>query len=146
VPLAPTEADIRKMYQRAPDWELSPVTRERMRQTNQMTQAFFADRFATSWGRDYLADRFGLDLTAHAHFQPRQAPAGWTNLVDHLRRNGVTATEMLTTGVATTASTGRLIDRFRDRIMFPITHASSTGTEILGFVGRRRPDLTEADK
>jgi DNA primase len=37
------------------------------------------------------------------------------------------------------ASTGRLIDRFRDRVMFPITHDGA----ILGFVGRRHPDLTD---
>lgn len=146
VPLEDTEADIRRMFQRAEDWDYSPVTRERMLQINDLTQAFFAERFTQSWGRDYLADRFGVDLARHEHFQPGHAPAGWTNLVTHLRRHGVTDTEMLTTGVATTASTGRLIDRFRDRVMFPITSARGHGTEILGFVGRRHPDLTEADK
>jgi DNA primase len=44
--------------------------------------------------------------------------------------------------VATAASTGRLIDRFRDRVMFPIIHNG----EILGFVGRRHPDLTDTDR
>ncbi|SMX87187.1 DNA primase, catalytic core [Brevibacterium sp. Mu109] len=146
VPLEPTEADIRKMYQRAEDWEFSPVTRIRMLEINDLTQAFFTHRFNNSWGRDYLTGRFGVDLAGHEHFGPGQAPAGWTNLVDHLRRQGVTDTEMLTVGVATMASTGRLIDRFRDRVMFPITRTGSNGVEILGFVGRRRPELTEADK
>ncbi len=41
-----------------------------------------------------------------------------------------------------TASTGRLIDRFRDRVVFPIIHDG----QILGFVGRRHPDLTDADR
>lgn len=49
---------------------------------------------------------------------------------------------MLATGVATEASTGRLIHRFRDRVMFPVIHQG----EVLGFVGRRRPDLTHDDK
>src|SRR3546814_12737601 len=49
---------------------------------------------------------------------------------------------MVATGVATEASTGRLIDRFRDRVVFPVIHQS----EVPGFVGRRRPDLTDADK
>jgi DNA primase len=40
------------------------------------------------------------------------------------------------------ASTGRLIDRFRDRVVFPIIHAG----QVLGFVGRRHPDLTDADR
>ncbi len=49
---------------------------------------------------------------------------------------------MLAAGVATTASTGRLIDRFRDRAVFPIRHDGV----ILGFVGRRHPDRTDHDK
>ncbi len=120
----------------------SPVTRARMLEINEITQAFFESRFTDSWGRDYLTGRFGIDLAGHEHFRPGQAPAGWTNLVDHLHHRGVSDAEMWATGVATTASTGRLIDRFRDRVMFPVVHNG----EVLGFVGRRRPDLTDADK
>jgi hypothetical protein len=36
-----------------------------------------------------------------------RAPAGWTNLIDHLRQHGVSDNEMIITGVATMASTGR---------------------------------------
>ena len=75
-------------------------------------------------------------------FRPGQAPAGWTGLVNHLRSRGVTGEEMTAAGVATVASTGRLIDRFRDRVMFPIIHNG----EILGFIGRRHPDLTDTDR
>ena len=140
--LEPTDADIRLMYQRAEEWYSSPVTRERMIEINEMTQTFFEARFGDSWGRDYLAGRFGLDLAGHEDFRPGQAPAGWTNLVDHLRRHGVTDAEMLAAGVASESSKGNLIDRFRDRVMFPVVHQD----QILGFVGRRRPDLGDADK
>ncbi|MEZ0580186.1 MobF family relaxase [Nocardioides sp. MH1] len=140
--LEPTDADLRVMYQRAEEWQSSPVTRERMLEINDMAQAFFEARFTDSWGRDYLTGRFGIDLAGDERFRPGQAPAGWTNLVDHLRGGGVSDAEMVATGVATEASTGRLIDRFRDRVMFPVIHQG----EVLGFVGRRRPDLTDADK
>ncbi|NHC22956.1 relaxase domain-containing protein [Nocardioides sp. IC4_145] len=140
--LEPTEADIRLMYQRAEEWHSSPVTRERMVEINELTQAFLEARFTDSWGRDYLIGRFGVDLAGDARFRPGQAPAGWTNLVDHLRGRGVSDAEMLAAGVATEASTGRFIDRFRDRVMFPVIHQG----EVLGFVGRRRPDLNDADK
>jgi len=140
--LEPTDADLRLMYQRADEWRSSPVSRERMLEINDMAQAFFEARFADSWGRDYLTGRFGVDLAGDERFRPGQAPAGWTNLVDHLRGRGVSDAEMVATGVATEASTGRLIDRFRDRVMFPVIHQG----EVLGFVGRRRPDLTDADK
>ncbi|MCB0913897.1 MAG: transfer protein Tra, partial [Propionibacteriaceae bacterium] len=120
----------------------SPVTRERMVEINELTQAFFESRFTDSWGRDYLTGRFGVDLAGDEWFRPGQAPAGWTNLVDHLRGRGVSDAEMLATGVAVEARTGRLIDRFRDRVVFPVIHQG----EVLGFVGRRRPDLTDDDK
>ena len=73
---------------------------------------------------------------------PATAPNGWTTLIGHLHTLGVTDAEMLAAGVATTASTGRLIDRFRDRAVFPIRHDGV----ILGFVGSRHPDRTDDDK
>ncbi|KQY57638.1 MobF family relaxase [Nocardioides sp. Root140] len=141
-PLEPTDAYLRRAYEREQEAAASPVSRARMLEINEITQAFFEERFTDSWGRDYLTGRFGLDLAGHEHFRPGQAPAGWTNLVEHLRHHGVSDAEMLATGVATTASTGRLIDRFRDRVVFPVLHKG----EVLGFVGRHRPDLTDADK
>jgi DNA primase catalytic core len=115
---------------------------ERMVEVNQLSLAYFRRHLPSSWAQDYLVDRFGTDISNDIWFQPGHAPAGWTNLVDHLRPHGVTDQEMLTTGVATMASTGRLIDRFRDRVVFPIIHQG----QILGFVGRRHPDLTDADR
>ena len=46
---------------------------------------------------------------------------------------------MILAGVAKQASTGNLIDRFRNRVVFPITHDG----QILGFVARRHPDADE---
>jgi DNA primase len=104
-----------------------------MIEINEITQAVFESRFTDSWGRDYLSGRFGVDLAGREHFRPGQPPAEWTNLVDHLRHRSVSDADGVTTGVATTASTGRLIDRFHDRAMFLVVHNS----EVLGFVGRR---------
>ena len=50
--------------------------------------------------------------------------------------------ELLASGLAVTASTGRLIDRFRDRLVFPITHEG----QVLGFVARRNPTHTDEDQ
>ena len=152
-PLEPTEADLRLMHARAEEWYDSPVSRERMLEVNELTLSFFESQFADSWGRDYLAGRFGDDLAGDQRFRPGQAPAGWTKLVDHLRRHGVSDDEMVAVGVATVARTGRLIDRFRDRVIFPVIHHNLNAgpdagahPEVLGFVGRRRPDLTDDDK
>ena len=78
-----------------------------------------------------MADRFGEDITNDPRFQPGHAPAGWTNLVEHLRYHRVSDNEMITTGVATITSTGRLIDRFRNRVVFPIIHDG----QVLVFIG-----------
>jgi DNA primase catalytic core len=63
------------------------------------------------------------------------APASWTGLVDHLRTRGHTDTDLLAAGVAVTARHGRLIDRFRARITFPIH-------DQLGVVGFTARDTT----
>jgi DNA primase catalytic core len=137
-----TDADVDRMFTRAIAWQECPVSRDRMIEINQMTLAYFRSHFPASWGQAYLTDRFGQDLTDDQRFRPGQAPATWTGLINHLRSRGVTDQEMIAAGVATVASTGRLIDRFRDRVVFPIIH----NQEILGFVGRRHPDLTDADR
>ena len=137
-----SDADVNRMFTRAMAWQECPISRDRMIEINQMALSYFRSQFPSSWGQAYLADRFGQDLTDDVRFRPGQAPAGWTGLVDHLRRRGVTSDEMTAAGVATVASTGRLIDRFRDRVVFPIIHNG----EILGFVGRRHPDLTDTDR
>ena len=49
---------------------------------------------------------------------------------------------MTAAGVAAAARTGRLIDRFRDRVVIPIVHEGET----LGFVARRNPALGDDDK
>ena len=137
-----TDADVNRMFTRAMAWRECPVSEERMVKVNQLSLAYFRRHLPSSWAQHYLADRFGADISNDIRFQPGHAPAGWTNLVDHLRRHGVTDQEMTITGVATIASTGRLIDRFRDRVVFPIIGDG----QILGFVGRRHPDLNDADR
>lgn len=138
----PTDQDVRRMFERADAWRDCPSTPERLAEINQLTAVFYADRLPGSWAQPYLASRFGVDLTGHADLQPGYAPNGWTTLIHHLHTLGVTDAEMLAAGVATIASTGRLIDRFRDRAVFPIRHEGV----ILGFVARRHPDRTDQDK
>ena len=140
-PPEPTRGDLEKMLARADAWRDSPTTPERLAHINQLAAHFYQDQFAGSWAQPYLTDRFGVDLSGDRNVRPGYAPAGWTTLVHHLHTLGVTDMEMLTAGLATTASTGRLIDRFRDRAVFPIIHDDV----VLGFVGRRHPDRTDTD-
>ena len=144
-----TDADVSRMLARARAWDHAPVSRDRMLQINEMACAYFESRVPGSWSRGYLIERFGQELSGNGDFRPGYAPVGWTNLVTHLHRRGVTDDELLACGLATRASTGRLIDRFRDRLVFPILHPvtleESTRVDVLGFIARRNPDLPEAD-
>jgi conjugative relaxase-like TrwC/TraI family protein len=78
--LEQTDADVDRMLEHAREWDYCPVSRERMLQINDLSLQFFQDQFPDSWGRPYLAERFGTDLLDHPHFRPGQAPAGWTGL------------------------------------------------------------------
>lgn len=138
-PLEPSEAAVTRMLARAAAWDSCPVSEARLLLVNELTARYYTAQLPDSWAQRHLAERFGpaTDLT---RFRPGYAPPGWTNLVTHLRRRGVTDEEMTTAGVATVASTGRLIDRFRDRVVLPITR----GGHVLGFVGRRHPERPDA--
>ena len=140
-PLEPTDADLDRAYDRAVQAQESPVPVQRLAQVNAMALHYYEQELsAGGWARDYLADRFGQDVAGNPHVRPGYAPAGWTRLADHLGARGVTDTELQTTGLATTTKDGRLIDRFRDRVVFPIT---DQGGQVLGFVGRRNPTHTD---
>ncbi len=137
-PLEPADTDFWRQFDRVMEVQSSPVPIDRLRAINEAAADYFKQQFTGSWARTYLHERLGLDLAGDQRFRPGYAPAGWTNLVDHLRTQGFTDTEMVAAGVAKTASTGRLIDRFRDRAVLPVI---SDG-QILGFVGRRNPTAT----
>ena len=62
------------------------------------------------------------------------APDTWTGLVDALRKKGYTDEEMKDSGLVTVSKKdGKLFDRFRDRLMFPIIDVRGN---VIGFGGR----------
>jgi DNA primase catalytic core len=118
-------------------WATAAVSRARLVALNERAAAFFTGHYAASWAPAYLRDRLGTDLRDDDRFRPGYAPAGWTALTDHLREYGATDAEIVSAGLGTRARTGRVIDRFRDRLTFPIRAADGT---LVGFVARRHPD------
>ncbi|MCG2800370.1 MAG: relaxase domain-containing protein, partial [Cellulomonas sp.] len=142
--LPPTDRMIDSQASREFDAAMAPVSPARILELNRLATDFYVRQFPGSWAQPYLAERLHTDLTGDPYVLPGYAPAGWTRLVDHLRRQGVTDLELTESGLATVARTGRLIDRFRDRLVFPITRLDAGGQlEPLGFVGRRHPDATD---
>jgi DNA primase catalytic core len=135
-------ADLAAQLKRADDWNASPHTPQRLAAVNELALAFYQACYPGSWAQPYLTGRFGTDPTDDLEIRPGYSPGGWTSLVQHLHNHGVTDSELLATGLAVAASSGHLVDRFRDRVVFPIVHDG----QVLGFVGRRHPDAGDLDK
>ena len=95
-----------------------------------------AEQFYRSCLRDatnaisYLKKR-GLTGEVARDFGIGYAPEGWQNLREHL--SGATQQKLIDTGLSIKNDKGRVYDRFRDRIMFPIR---DTRGRVIGFGGR----------
>ncbi len=70
------------------------------------------------------------------------APAGWTSLTRHLRTAGHPDERLLAAGLSLRSRHDALVDRFRDRVMFPVHHPS--GNHLIAFLGRLVPAATPA--
>ncbi|WP_404351801.1 relaxase domain-containing protein [Phycicoccus jejuensis] len=139
--LEPEGRELDALLARAYDDDTAPVSRARIIELNQAALDYYTGRYPGSWAQTYLTDRTRTDLTGDPDYRPGYAPAGWTHLVTHLRSHGATDLELTESGLATLTRNGRVIDRFRDRLVLPITITERDGTtSTLGFVGRRRDD------
>ena len=123
---------------------VEPGSRQRLLEANRVAETWFAEQLATPAarnGRRFLAQR-GFDRQAAEHFGVGYAPSGWDNLARVLRSQGFTEAELVASGLCGQGGSGggRIYDRFRDRLMWPIRDV--TGATV-GFGGRR---LSEEDK
>ena len=80
----------------------------------------------------YAAGR-GMPKSVLTTFGIGYAPDSWTDLVDALRKKGYTEQELKDSGLVTVSKKGTLLDRFRDRLMFPIIDVRGN---VIGFGGR----------
>ncbi|MCW4600184.1 toprim domain-containing protein [Janibacter hoylei] len=137
--LEPSPREVEQQIRWAVEADASEVPPERLAEVNAMAWQFFQSHLPEGWVPQHLRDRFGPDAPS---VDAGYAPNAWTALVEHLRGRGIRDVEMEVAGVATRARSGALIDRFRDRAVFPIEHDN----RILGFVGRRHPDVGDDDR
>ena len=106
-------------------------THHDLRQVLHDAQAFYRSQVDRSWVPHHLNRR-----NLYPQLQPAgigYAPAGWTTTVDRLRGMGYSDPWIEAAGLGRRASTGNLIDVFRDRLMVPLT---SPDRELVGFIGR----------
>ena len=81
---------------------------------------------------DYLKQR-GLSGEIAARFGIGYAPPGWDSLLRHLGSDAQTRDAAVELGLLVRKDDGRLYDRFRDRVMFPIRDRRG---RCIGFGGR----------
>lgn len=97
--------------------------RERLVDAVEQTVSFYNERLRTGddagHARSYLRSR-GYDADVVEQFHLGYAPDGWEALVKHLRGSGVSDEAMVSAGLASKSRRGGLVDRFRNRLMFPI--------------------------
>ncbi len=115
---------------------------------NAAAAAFFQSELAGEGGaraRAYLADR-GVGEEAVRRFGLGYAPPNGEALVRHLRGRGFPIEDCLTAGLVLRrdrpGASGGLLDRFRDRLMFPIADPTS---RIVAFGGRILPGRPVSD-
>ncbi|MEU3455393.1 toprim domain-containing protein [Micromonospora sp. NPDC006766] len=93
--------------------------------------------------RAYLAGR-GLGVLVQREWPWRigYAPPGWNSLTRHLHASGFTAEELVGAGLSTRTrdAPDRLIDIFRDRVMFPVRDPAG---HAVAFLGRANPDTSD---
>ena len=85
----------------------------------------------------YLIKR-GLDAATITRFGLGYAPDSWTSLINYLKSKGYIENELFTGGlISKSMKTGRMYDRFRNRIIFPIIDLKGN---VIAFGGRVMDD------
>ncbi len=111
--------------------------KQRLVEVNDFAVRFFRSALANfpqaEPARAYLQKRGVDDLTTDL-FKLGYAPDGWSTMSEALIKKGVTADELLRAGLSSKRERGDgVYDRFRDRLMFPI---SDVHGNVVGFTGR----------
>ena len=83
--------------------------------------------------RDYLVKKRGISEAVLSHFQVGWANGERTSLKTHLIKKGFSESDILKAGLLSQPDTGESYDKFRKRIMFPITDRRG---RIIAFGGR----------
>lgn len=121
---------------KSPGYQKFKQEAEKMSDINSLAAEFYHQSFYLSKtggiARDYAAKR-GLDQPTIKKFKIGYAPDLWDALVNFLRKRGKSDKEMLAAGLVSSTKKNTLVDRFRQRLMFPIWDQNG---QVVGFTGR----------
>jgi DNA primase len=133
--LSAVEPRARLQVAAKPDMDISPA---RAFEINQLAWQHFATPVAAGFASHYLRSHRGIDVDPLARelfgtVVVGHATHGWSSLSDQLRSEGVEDEELVAMDLAMRTRGGKLIDTYRNRLIFPITKERN---EIHGFIGR----------
>lgn len=114
-------------------------------QANALAQEYFSAALQSEQGaqaRQYLQQR-GVSQEMVQRFSLGWSPGKWQGLKDYLQRHGISPEQGLQAGLLSSNSRGRVYDRFRDRVTFPIQDLQG---RVLAFGGRVLQDQENQPK
>ena len=115
----------------------SGINRSRLVAANTAAAAFYKEQLGlpgpAQVGRDFLTGR-GFDKSAADLFGVGYAPDEWDALYKHLKGLGYKDEELNLAGLTKESNRGGLIDRYRNRLIWPIRDISG---DIVGFGARK---------
>ena len=121
---------------RSPEQDAAEEAHQRLRDALEAAVVFFRHNLVeTPAGGpvlDYLRGRNLTDATLEA-FEIGYAPNAWGALREHLAARGFQEADLLEAGLLSRSEAGKVFDRFRHRIMFPIRDARG---RVAGFGAR----------
>jgi DNA primase len=126
-------AGVKLTYDRKADGE-----RDRLYQIMEEAAKYFEAQLekssdaASIAAREYIKTRGVTDAT-RKEFRIGWVPEGWQNLIDHLRKLKFSDALIEKAGLGKKTEEGKFYDRFRGRVMFPITDSSG---RVIAFTGR----------
>ncbi len=126
-------------FRTGPEREASREAREALQQAMNWARDWFHRNLNSPLGREALAyaDRRGISRESLESFRIGFAPDSWSALFDAAGRVGVPARVLHQAGLVSQARNGNTVDRFRNRLIFPIH--DSLG-RIIAFGGRTLGD------
>lgn len=128
--------ELPKEAPRTPEAQAQIDTRERLYPLLEEATRYFESRLRSSAGREALAyiERRGLTEETIKAFRLGYAPDGGSDLKQHLLKQGFTEREIVLSGMAIGGEDIRVpYDRFRNRVMFPISDLKG---RVIAFGGR----------
>lgn len=119
------------------DYDKNSLKKKTIFEINQVTTNFYQKVLQHPSGKEalkYLTDKRKLTQETIEKFQLGYAPKTWNLLWEYLNKKGYSTEDLLLSGVIVKRSNGTgYIDKFRDRIMFPLVDITG---KVVGFTAR----------